>query len=276
MTDEPTGFDNSIRSYYDKSSEESRLFLGSSKIEAARTRLVIHRFAPRPPAVVYDVGGAAGAYAFWLAESGYEVHLVDPVPRLIRLAREKSGTADHPLASMEIGDARNLRFSDASADCVLLLGPLYHLTDCQDRILALTEATRVLKQGGVLFAACITRWSSLFDGLARDYLRDPAFVELMEEDLKTGQHRNPTGRPEYFTSAYFHTPDRFEEELDSSGLRVEGIVGLEGPAPLLADFDHRWSNERRRADLMRVAEVIEEEPSLRGLSPHLLGVCRKL
>ena len=30
----------------------------------------------------------------------------------------------------------------------------------------------------------------------------------------------------------------------------------------------------RRADLMRVAREIEGEPSLRGLSPHLLAVCR--
>lgn len=224
---------------------------------------------------MYDVGGAAGAYAFWLASLGYETHLIDTVPRLVELAIGNNESAEHPLTSADVGDARGLPFGDSSADCVLLLGPLYHLTARQDRVRAVAEAARVLKPGGILFAACITRWASLFDGLVQDYLGDPAFVELMEEDLRTGQHRNPTGYLAYFTSAYLHTPGEFEDELGSSGLTVEAIFGLEGPAPLLADFEKRWSQERTRADLMRVAEAIEEEPSLRGLSPHLLGVCRK-
>lgn len=221
------------------------------------------------------MGGAAGAYTFWLGSLGYEAHLMDPVPRLVDVAREMNRAAEHPLASAEVGDARSLPYDDSSSDCVLLLGPLYHLTDRQDRARAIAEAARVLKPGGVLFAACITRWASLFDGVAQDYLSDPAFVELMEEDLRTGQHRNPTGQLQYFTSASLHTPEEFEDELGSSGFSVEGIFGLEGPATLLADFEERWSNERTRADLMRAAEAIEEEPSLRGLSPHLLGVCRK-
>jgi len=264
-----------ILSFYENSDEEERLATGPFQIEAARTRLLIQRFAPPPPAVVLDVGGAAGAYAHWLAALGYDVHLLDPVERHVDLAAKHSRSADFPLASTRVGDARGLPFEDGIADVVLLLGPLYHLTSKEDRKLAVAEASRVLGPGGILFAACISRWASLFDGIARDFLADADFRRLVEEDLRSGQHRNPTGNPSYFTTAHFHRPDEFAEELESDGLELLGLFGLEGPAALLSDFDERWADERKRGDLMRAAEEVEAEPSLLGLSPHLLGVCRR-
>ena len=111
----------------------------------------------------------------WLAELGYAVHLVDAVPRLVAEARRRSDSAARPLTSCEVGDARALAAPDRSADLVLLLGPLYHLTEAEDRKQALREAARVLRPGGCLLAAGISRWASALDGLARDLLGDPAF-----------------------------------------------------------------------------------------------------
>jgi SAM-dependent methyltransferase len=158
---------------------------------------------------------------------------------------------------------------------VLLLGPLYHLPDPEHRSRAVEEALRVLRSGGHLFAACITRWASLLDGLTHDFLADPGFVEILQEDLRTGTHRNPDGTPGYFTTAYFHTPAEFETELSHPEGRLLGIFGLEGPARMLSDFDDRWRDPRRRGELLMAAEAVESEPSLMGLSPHLLGVVRK-
>ena len=274
MSDLPR-LEEAVRSYYERRPEEKRLSQGSSQIEAARTKELITRFAPFPPGVVLDVGGAAGAYAFWLAAKGYDVHLVDPVLRLVDLARDRNAAAARPLASAEVGDARALEAPDGAMDVVLLLGPLYHLTTPGDRATALAEAARVLKPGGFLFAACITRWASLFNGLTLDRLADPAFVTMMEQDLDDGQHRNPDEHPGYFTTAYFHTPDEFRAELEASDVVVEGIFGLEGPAALFSDFDERWADARKRDNLLRAARAVEAEPSLMGLSPHLLGVGRK-
>ena len=268
--------DADIRSYYDRRPEESRLSRGVSQLEAARTKDLVRRFARNPPGAVIDVGGAAGAYAFWLAAHGYEVHLLDPVERLLAVARERDRAAGHPLASIELGDARDLPFPDASAEVVLLLGPLYHLPEPEDRARALDEALRVLRPGGHLFAACITRWASLLDGLAHDYLEDPAFARLVQEDLRIGKHRNPLQNPSYFTTSYFHTPAEFEAELARPATgRLLGVFGLEGPARMLPDFDARWSDPRQRADLLMAAEIIEAEASLMGLSPHLLGVVQR-
>jgi SAM-dependent methyltransferase len=268
-------FDPAITDYYDRAPEEVRLEQGPFQLEEARTRELIRRFAPPPPGTVVDVGGAAGAYALWLAGAGYSVHLLDPVPRLVAEARQRSAAAEQPLRSCRIGDARALEMPGDSADVVLLLGPLYHLTDHADRARALYEAARVLKPGGWLFAAAISRWASALDGLARDLLGDPRFAAIVEQDLRNGQHRNPTDRLDYFTTAYFHRPEELADEVSAAGLELTGVYGLEGPGWILPDVGERMADLHRRAALLGVARMLETEPAVVGSSAHLLAVARR-
>jgi ubiquinone/menaquinone biosynthesis C-methylase UbiE len=270
----PPGLDPTITEYYHRTPEEHRLEQGPFLLEAVRTRELIERHARRPPATVLDVGGAAGAYALWLADAGYTLHLVDPVPRLVAEAQRRSAARPRPLASCRVGEARALDFPAQSADMVLLLGPLYHLTEAADRARALSEVRRVLKPGGQLFAAAISRWASALDGLSRDLLQDPRFAAIVEQDLRYGQHRNPTERLDYFTTAYFHPPDELRAEVSGAGLILDGLYGVEGPGWLPSDVTARLADPRRRADLLQVARLFESEPSVLGVSAHLLVVAR--
>jgi SAM-dependent methyltransferase len=224
---------------------------------------------------VLDVGGAAGAYALWLAAAGYTVHLMDAAPRLVAEAERRSSLAERPLASCRIGDARALDVPDATAHIVLLLGPLYHLTEASDRARALNEASRVLKPGGWLFAAAISRYASALDGLARDLLDDPEFERIVKRDLKDGQHRNPTDRLDYFTIAYFHRPDDLAKEIEPAGLTLQGVYGIEGPGWILPDVVERMADPQRREALLRVAGMLESESTVLGTSAHLLAVAQR-
>ena len=271
----PKGFDRVIADYYERAPEEARLEQGPFQLEEARTRDLIERYAPPPPATVVDVGGAAGAYALWLAEAGYAVHLLDAVPRLVAEAQARSAAAKRPLVSCRVGDARALDVPAGTADIVLLLGPLYHLTNPGDRARSLQEAARVLRPGGRLFAAAISRWASALDGLARDVLQDPRFALIVEQDLRDGQHRNPTERLDYFTTAYFHRPEELAAEVRAAGLALDGVYGLEGPGWILPDVAERMADAHRRASLLRVARMMETEPSVLGSSAHLLAVAQR-
>lgn len=271
----PDGFDPAIADFYERTPEEDRLGQGPFRIEQARTRELVQRFAPPPPAGVVDVGGGAGAYALWLAAAGYTVHLIDASPRLVAEAARRSASARHPLASSRVGDARALDLPDNAADIVLLLGPLYHLTDAGERARSLREAARVLKPGGWLFAAGISRWASLLDGLARDLLQDPRFSQIVERDLRDGVHLNPTDRVDYFTTAYFHRPEELGAEVLTAGLDLQGVYGLEGPGWILPDAAERMASAERRTSLLRVARLLETEPAVVGTSAHLLAVARR-
>jgi ubiquinone/menaquinone biosynthesis C-methylase UbiE len=265
-----------IDSHYAAGLEAGRLCGGVGRLELARTQEVLRRYLPPPPAVVADVGGGPGAYACWLAGLGYEVHLTDPVPLHLAQAEEASrARSGGPVASVTLGDARALGRPDGSTDAVLLLGPLYHLTDRADRVAALREARRVLRPGGVLVAAAISRFASALDGLRSGYLDDPTFAAIVERDLTDGQHRNPTNHPAYFTTAFFHHPDELRREVADAGLTPEYLLAVEGPAWLLPDFDAHWDDVGRRERLLGVVRRLEADPTVLGASAHMLAVARK-
>jgi SAM-dependent methyltransferase len=261
-----------VLGYYARGDERERLEQAYFPLERARTQELVRRHLPPPPGVVLDVGGAAGAYALWLAEVGYEVHLVDPVPLHVRQAEEASRarTADgwRALAA----DARRLGFADASADAVLMLGPLYHLTDRADRLAALAEVRRVLKPGGLVFAAAISRFASLLDGLRGPVFDHDAFARIVEQDVADGQHRNDTGIADFFTTAFFHQPGELGVEVREAELTLVGLLAVEGPGAFVPDFARRWADPKARARLVDLVRRVEREPALLGPSPHLLAV----
>ena len=150
--------------YYGLGLEDERLDRDRGKLERWRTQELLARYLPPPPCVVLDVGGGTGRYAAWLAERGYTVHLIDPVPLHIEQARARSTAQPHaPLASISPGDARYLDWEADQANAVLLLGPLYHLTSREERLACLREAWRVLRPRGIVMAAAISRFASALD-----------------------------------------------------------------------------------------------------------------
>ena len=259
-----------LLSHYAENPEDNRLRSGRGELEFVRTKELILRHLPAPLQTILDIGGGSGIYSEWLGSLGYEVHLVDLVSRHVEKARRTRG-----IASAEMGDARNLARPDESVDAVLLLGPLYHLTERPDRVRALCEARRVLRPGGLLFAAAISRFASLLSGLVEGFLVDPLFASIVEGDLHDGQHRNSTDKPQYFTTAFFHRPEELQSEIREAGFSGAEVFAIEGPAWLAADFDARWLDSAWRRRLLELIRVVEREPWLLGASSHLLAVARK-
>ncbi|BDA74689.1 hypothetical protein RIVM261_047410 [Rivularia sp. IAM M-261] len=266
---------NEAVKHYEAGEEAQRLLKGTSRLEFERTKELLSRYLPPPPAVIYDVGGGSGVYAFWLAEQGYEVHLIDAVPLHIEQARVASKSQSAQLVNIIVGDARQLNQVSNSADAVLLLGPLYHLIERSDRVTALREAHRVLKSEGLIFAAGISRFASTLDGLFSGYLDDPDFVKIVQQDLIDGQHRNPKNHPAYFTTAFLHQPEELKSEVEDAGFYTENILAIEGAGWLLQNFEEHWSNPRCRSRLLESIRWVENEPSILGVSAHILAVGKK-
>ena len=266
------GIPPEVAAFYNEGKEADRLFAGLGLLEFARMQEIVPRFLPPAPAAVADIGGGPGTYACWLATSGYVVHLVDPVPLHVAQAEQASSRQpDHPIASCSVGDARSLSLADASVDAVLMHGPLYHLTAREDRLVALREAGRILRPGGVLLGVAITVYASTIVGLVRGWVWDDAYLGMVREEIATGQHRRP---PDWqvFTTSFFHHPAGLAEELTAVGLQHVVTLGIQGPSWLVPDFERSWQDSSRREILMQIARLVEQEPAH---SPHMVAVARK-
>ena len=267
--------DPAIESHYGTGYERARLFPGGTPaLEFVRSMELLDRLLPAPPAQLLDVGGGPGTYAAPLARRGYRVHLVDAMPLHVEQALQVAGRDPAAAFTAALGDARDLAEPDESQDAVLLLGPLYHLTEAEDRRQALAEARRVLRPGGRLVAVAISRFASLLDGVYEGWLDDPVFRPIVDRDLADGQHRNPepVGRPERFTTAYFHTPDGLASEVAQAGFTGTALYGVEGPCwPLRRD----WADPRRREQMLFAARAVETQPSMLGFSLHFIAAATR-
>ncbi len=262
-------------SYYQPDVEERRV-AGLARFEYLRMMELLERLLPEPPAVIADVGGGPGTYALPLAALGYAVRLIDPIATHVARARERSTDDSHTrLASADVGEARDLPFATESTDACLLFGPMYHLTAAGDRLRALAEAWRVLRPGGLLLATAVSRFQSLYTGLIEGYLVEPSYKAIVEQDLTTGQHRNPERNPAWFTTAYCHRPEGFAGEITDAGFDVRELLAVDGPARAAGDLDWWLSDASRQAILLDFVRLVEAESSLLGTSPQLLAIARK-
>lgn len=262
--------DPAIQAFYERGSEAGRLTGGfpSGPLELERTRELILRVLPEPPLRVLDVGGGAGIHASWLVELGYDVHLIDPVPLHIEQA-----AADGRF-SAERGDARDLPVDDGTYDVVLLLGPLYHLLDPSDRGLALQEARRALRPGGLLFAAAIARFAALLDMLVRlGTLHAQGAMAAVTHAVRTGEFHG--AHHGMFTNAYFHLPGELQTEITDAGFAAPSVFNIEGPGFLVPDFEQRWADPSRRQALLDAARLVESDPGMLAAASHLLAVTHR-
>ncbi|MEB8336298.1 class I SAM-dependent methyltransferase [Streptomyces endophyticus] len=250
--------------------EHARLGASAAGVlELVRTQELLRRHLPAAPASVLDVGGGPGAHAHWLVEDGYRVHLVDPVERHIREAAAVGCT-------VELGDARALSAPDSSYDVVLLLGPLYHLTERADREQVLTEALRVVRPGGLVVAAGIQRFAALFDHASHGRLHLGGREERSGRVLATGRNE---GRE--FTFAYFHRADDLASEVRSAGFDDTRLYGVEGPADSILKAAETATGRQvpQESDLfasaLAAARLAETHPELLVASSHLLVFTRR-
>ena len=61
------GGPGNIAAFYALGLERDRLLGGQGALEFARTKTLLERYLPAPPAVIADIGGGPGRYAMWLA-----------------------------------------------------------------------------------------------------------------------------------------------------------------------------------------------------------------
>src|SRR5690606_33904419 len=196
-----------IELFYNKASEETRLEKGMGVFEFERIKSLIEKHIFTSPLTIIDMGGGTGKYSEWLAKKGHKVHLVEPVSKHIKIARERARKLKNKF-SIHIGESRKLEFSDNYADLIILHGPLYHLQEKEDRHLTIFEAKRVLKNNGIILGFAINYTASTLVGLLNGLIHKGSFFEMCKEELTTGKHNPPNDFPWLLAEAFYHKPEQ--------------------------------------------------------------------
>ena len=257
--------------------ERGRLDTPLRVVEFERTTEILLGHLPPPPAVVADIGGGPGRYALWLAERGYNVRHRDLVPTARRPARAPTrlrGALD--VAVTAIGDARAARSRPmGSANAVLLLGPLYHLTDRADRpsLCAARGGARRSHLAGSVFAAAISRWAPRLHGGVVSACTSATPRSPTRSRRSSGQDGSPARAAR--VQRLLPSPGALRAEVRASGLDVVGLVSVEGIAFALSDLGARLSDPRGREVVLDAARALGRVPELLGLGPHLLAIARR-
>ena len=264
-----------IEFFYDRASEETRLDKGMGIFEFERVKKLIESYLLPTSMKIIDVGGGTGKYAAWLSSIGHEVFLVDPVPKHIKQAKQRSNSRKNSF-HVQLGEARNLRLPSNFADLVILHGPLYHLQNKEDRRKVIAEAKRVVKSGGVILGFSINYTASTMVGLLQGLIHRQPFFDMCVEELASSIHNPPEDFPWLLTEAYYHRPEELKEEFIIQGLHYLNLYAVEGMIWLDKDYFSSMANESKRKTLLKLLELTQNDINLLSFSPHMMIASRKL
>jgi len=260
-----------IRQFYNEHAEQELGRLERHRTEFAVSLRVMLEHLPQPPCTILDIGGGPGRYSHALAERGYTVSMADLSDASLALAKRRAEEHGVTIQAFHHTDARELEgVADEGYDAALLMGPLYHLQELDERAKAIRTARRILKPGGLLFAAFITRFAPFRNAAAVEpewLLNNRSYAFDMLED---GIH----DRGEHFPHAYFAHPDEILPLMESCQFKTKFLIGCEG---IVSGFEETINTYEGEAweTWVELNYRLGQEPTLYGASDHLLYVGRK-
>ena len=261
-----------ITEFYDSNPDAEHGRLEQHQLEHDLTWRYLREYLPSEGEIL-EVGAATGRYTLELARRGYRVTAADLSAALIERCRQNLiGEGLEFRARLVVADARDLsEVEGRQFDAVLLMGPLYHLTEEADRKLALKEAFDRLRVGGLLFSAFLSRFGVMGDFIKRipQWIEDQAHVRSF---LASG--KRPDGSPRGGFRGYFACPDEVAPLHEALGLETLVLAGVEPGISADDESYNRLAMEQRRLWLDLLYQISTEKWIV-GASRHLLYIGKK-
>lgn len=105
----------------------------------------------KPGDSVLDIGGGPGRYSLYFAQKGCDVTLLDLSENNVAFAKKKAAEAGVKITAYS-GNALDAdKIISGIFDHVMLMRPMYHLLDEEDRVCAVNSALKLLKTGGTFY-----------------------------------------------------------------------------------------------------------------------------
>lgn len=256
-----------LTDFYSNYDEEGRLLSKHGQVEYLTTMRYIEKYL-RPGMRILEIGAATGRYSHALARNGYQVDAVELVQHNIDIFN----TLTQPGEAVTIrqGNAKDLHFfSDEIFDMTLLLGPMYHLFTVEEQLLALSEALRVTKKGGIIMAAyCGNDATMVQYCFGRGMLKEQHYRDLV--DFET--FKASSDPAELFELYRIEDIDALMEYFQVQRLHFVGTdMATNYMRPVIDEMDDDFFEL-----YLKYHFTICERSDMVGVSHHFLDIFRKL
>ena len=227
--------DNIVKDFYKKTyDEDERLTKDNThKLELITTTTYIDKYL-KNGAKILEVGAGTGAYSIYYAKLGYEVESIELSEENLAILKSKI-TPDLNIKAHQ-GNAIDLsRYEDNTFDITLVLGPLYHVFDKEERKRVIEEAIRVTKKDGIIYYAFINKEELIF------------YMSYMSE---------------------------VESELSLPSISIEDYIATDGAGRLISEVINEMDEETYRHYVNYHLSICNRR-DLIGYSGHILAIARK-
>lgn len=256
---------NKVVDYYNSYDEDGRLIMRSKMPEYLTTMRYIEKYLT-PDAKIIEIGAGTGRYSVKFADMGYDVTAVELVPHNIEIMKKK--VKPHHRIQIYEGNACDMSvFESDKYDIVLLLGPMYHLFTDEDKHKAISEAIRLAKKGGVIFAAYCNNDTAMYKMFYKRRILD--YID--KEGLIRDDYHAVSSPNKVFELYRKSDIDSLMKNYNVTRLHFVGVDMLS----YLHDRTLDSLNDREFEEYMKFLSCICEREDSVGLSIHMLDIFRK-
>ncbi len=253
---------NEIEKYYNKFNEDKRLLSRHGQVEFNVTIKYIEKYLKKyKNPKILDVGAGTGRYSIYLDSLGYDVTAVELVKHNLRVLESKNSKV-----KAFLGNAINLKkFKDDSFDIVLLFGPLYHLFSLEEKLIALSEAKRVVKNDGLIFIQYVTNdYAVLVHGFRE---------RTIKQDIQENKLDNFKIKDNIQNLYSFYRLEDINKLNKLANLKRVKIIGVDGATDYFRKEINNLNEEEFNIYLNYQLSICERK-DLIGASSHILDILK--
>lgn len=249
--------------YYNKFNEDKRLTRRHGIIEYRTAMHYLEKYLSTldNPKII-DIGAGTGSYSIPLSEK-YDVTAVELVKHNLMTLKRKSNKVKSYL-----GNALDLsKFKDNTFDIVILFGPMYHLIKEEDKIKALSEAKRIVKEKGLIFISYyMNEYAIIKHGFIENTIKEAIKTNKIDKSFKI----IPTEK-DLYSMVRLEDINHYKNTLKLKRIK---ILSQDGATDYLRKEINKMDTETFELYYKYHLSICEREDLL-GASSHVLDILQK-
>lgn len=256
--------EENLITYYNKFNEDKRLTHRHGIVEFNTTiKYILDILKTLDNPKIIDVGAGTGKYSIYLNDLGYDVTAVELVKHNLMTLKSKNKDIKSYL-----GNATNLsKFSDNSYDMVLLFGPLYHLITTEEKLKALKEAKRIVKNGGYIL---ISYYMNEYAIITHGFKDNNILSAIKNNEVDNSFHITPK-ETDLYSMVRLEDINYLKDKLNLTRVK---ILSQDGPSDYIRKVINKMDDETFNIYLKYHLSTCERSELL-GASSHVLDMLKK-